>query len=105
MKPILVDSKTTDKAVYTVVSIPGIDVALPIIHALIEMDAQDNKWGENRVMSGHLWNTILTEEVGEVAKAVLECDKNNLRDELVQAAAVALNMIKALDRDEVSLGY
>lgn len=105
MKPFLVGSKDIEDELYVAIYTPEIDIALPVMQTLLEICAQDTKWGEDRIMSGHVWNTILSEEVGEVARAVLENDKNNLRDELVQVAALSLNMIKALDRDQVTLGY
>lgn len=40
--------------------------------------------------------TVLTEELGEVARAILE--GRGLRDELVQVAAVAVAWIEALDK-------
>ena len=69
--------------------------------ALAEVYNQDQKWGENRVQNGLLWQAILSEETGEVAKEVLEQDNAKMRAELIQVAAVCLNWIKALDRGEV----
>ena len=40
---------------------------------------------------------VLLEEVGEVARAVLEEDEANLRDELVQVAAVARKFWEGLE--------
>jgi NTP pyrophosphatase (non-canonical NTP hydrolase) len=64
----------------------------------IERMRQDEKWG----VQGHMadrWNTILGEEVGEVSKAINECDtKANLRAELIQVAAVASAWVEHLDR-------
>jgi NTP pyrophosphatase (non-canonical NTP hydrolase) len=45
---------------------------------------------------------ILTEEVGEVARAL--CDGTNLREELVQVAAVALAWVEALEKMEADHG-
>ena len=46
---------------------------------------------------GELTNmAILTEEVGEVARAALEHDTDGLRLELVQVAAVAVAWLEAL---------
>lgn len=42
---------------------------------------------------------ILVEEVGEVARAIQSGDWVNLRDELVQVAAVACAWAEALDKD------
>ena len=39
---------------------------------------------------------VLTEEVGEVARAVLDGDKDQLRAELVQVAAVAVAWLESL---------
>lgn len=39
---------------------------------------------------------VLTEEVGEVSRAVLDIDHENLRAELVQVAAVAVAWLEAL---------
>jgi NTP pyrophosphatase (non-canonical NTP hydrolase) len=41
---------------------------------------------------------MLVEEVGEVARAL--CDGTNLREELVQVAAVALAWVEALEKME-----
>lgn len=69
---------------------------------LAEMNRQDRKWGAQRKHHSHKWVSILTEEVGEVAKAALEQENNlipNEADEFlkecVQVAAVACQMIEA----------
>ena len=49
------------------------------------------EWSADRAL------TILTEEVGEVARAIIEGDGDGLRIELVQVAAVAVAMIEGLD--------
>lgn len=41
---------------------------------------------------------ILTEEVGEVAKAICEKDADQLQTELIQVAAVAVAWLEALER-------
>lgn len=54
-----------------------------------ERNNQDAKWGTNFVgRSDSFWLSILSEEVGEVAHAILEEDEDNLLEELVQCAAV-----------------
>lgn len=60
-----------------------------------EMLAQDEKWGPMRPHPDMLWLTILTEELGEAAKDMLEgrCP----RAELVQVAAVAVQWIASID--------
>ena len=56
-----------------------------------ERDKQDKKWGAlPRNLSDLLWLAILTEEVGEVAQAILKRDWNNLKLEIIQVATVAV---------------
>lgn len=62
-----------------------------------ERGRQDVKWGSQRQLSHDRWNTILTEEVGEVANAILEKDIHNLKVELVQVAAVCIAFAEALE--------
>lgn len=57
---------------------------------LEELRRQDFKWGEDRTLDIRTWNTILMEEVGEVAKASLEHDEANYVEELIQVAAVSV---------------
>lgn len=68
------------------------------IFALIRQEraAQDAKWGANRRQSASMWLTILVEEVGEVAKAILERDLGALVHELVQVAAVTVATLEAI---------
>ena len=54
-----------------------------------EMDRQAEKWGEDRDKPAHVLGLVLTEEVGEVARAVLEGKDGDLYKELIQVAAVA----------------
>lgn len=42
---------------------------------------------------------VLVEEVGEIARAVLERSGADLRDELIQVAAVAVAWVEALDAE------
>ena len=56
-----------------------------------ERDLQDVKWGAlPRYLSDMVWLTILMEEVGECAKAILMRDWSNLKLEIIQVAAVAI---------------
>lgn len=68
---------------------------------LIEVEAerikQDSKWGEQN-HEPFKWVAILGEEFGEVAKATLENDPHNYREELIQVAAVAVAAIENFDR-------
>ena len=71
-----------------------------IENVLDEIERQDEKWGDQ---AGHpilLWNAILGEEAGEVAKASLENEFkpnfNELDAELIQVAAVAIQFARAV---------
>lgn len=66
-----------------------------------ERDRQDRKWGANRHQSSGKWLAILTEEFGEVGKAILEGNKKEIVHELIQCAAVAVAWIEDLSREEV----
>ena len=64
---------------------------------LMERHKQDAKWGiqNHRPLR---WLAILGEEVRECNNAVLEEDIIGYRIELIHVAAVALAMLKALER-------
>lgn len=64
---------------------------------LAERQGQNEKWGANRNLPPDKWVTILTEEVGEVARAVQEHDMLAMRAEAVQVAAVALAIMEWVD--------
>lgn len=67
---------------------------------LLERYRQNKKWGSGRWTSGpHSKNTVLIEEVGEVSRAILNKDRDNLREELIQVAAVCMKWLEALDDD------
>jgi NTP pyrophosphatase (non-canonical NTP hydrolase) len=59
-----------------------------------ERRRQDEKWGPQSEHTFEHWLAILTEEVGEVAKAILETDvagpRYEIRNELIHVAAVAM---------------
>lgn len=61
-----------------------------------EMERQDSKWGDQSHLPFHTWNSILTEELGEVAKATLENDYPGQIEELIQVAAVAIQYARAV---------
>lgn len=67
--------------------------ALALVEA--ERRRQDAKWGSQRSHLPRTWLPILMEEVGEVAKAMLERDRDGYVAELVQSAAVAVAAIEA----------
>ena len=72
-----------------------------------ERESQDRKWGEQN-HNDYVWNAILTEEVGEVSKAILESrdsgigldaiNVDELEKELVQVAAVCVAWLEAIER-------
>lgn len=76
-----------------------------------ERNRQQEKWGTQR-LDFPVWQTVLTEEVGEVAEAILRHREavadptlrpllntllGDLRAEIVQVAAVAVSMIEHID--------
>ena len=65
---------------------------------LMERDRQDKKWGQEFEGRHHsFWFTILLEEIGEAAKAILEKDTCNLQEELIQSAAVIVSWLQFFD--------
>lgn len=62
---------------------------------------QDDRWGEQN-QDDFVWGAILAEEVGEVNRAMLEArygnGGGNLREELLQVAAVAVAWVECIDR-------
>jgi len=73
---------------------------------LEERRRQDNKWGE-QTHPNEWYFPILLEEIGELAKAMLEdhfqysgAKHSDIRKEAVHACAVALAMIECIDRRE-----
>ncbi len=72
-----------------------------------ERERQDKKWGEQNHFPIE-WIGILTEEVGEASKEAVDAHFGNkpkkeclsrYREELIQVAALAVQMIECLDRD------
>jgi len=63
--------------------------------------SQEGKWGEQN-HGDEIWLAILTEEVGEVAKEILEIragkDEYDIDNEITQVAAVALSWLEARKR-------
>ena len=78
---------------------------LPFWTALIaaERKRQDAKWGEQNHEDGK-WLKILVEEVGEVAKAMLEHDAPGVMKELSHVAAVAVAHMEAIGRRTIQIG-
>ncbi len=63
-----------------------------------ERQRQDREWGEQN-HDDLYWLGILTEEVGELAKAIIEGDCHGAK-ELVEVAAVAVQWLDAIGRRE-----
>jgi NTP pyrophosphatase (non-canonical NTP hydrolase) len=65
-----------------------------------ERNRQEKLWGPQNHPASYYY-LILAEEVGEVAKAILENKSSvaHTRSELVQVAAVAVAMVESLDRN------
>lgn len=69
-----------------------------------ELFEQYKKWGGQRDLPIHVWNTIIVEEVGEVAKALLNQDVKHTQKEIVQVIACLIQLyhtLKYTDLDEV----
>ena len=52
---------------------------------------QNGKWGWQQ-WDGYKWLTILAEEFGEIANAILEHDHDGIEKEIIQTAAVCCAM-------------
>lgn len=66
-----------------------------------ERAEQDTKWGEQN-HSDLKWNAILLEEIGEVAKSILENGEVS-ETELIQVAAVAVAWVECYHRRDRKL--
>lgn len=70
---------------------------------ITEMNRQDEKWGADRNDHPFVWQTILSEEIGVFSQAILHDEfgghkSGTAREEMVQVAAVALQIIEYYDR-------
>lgn len=70
---------------------------------IAEMNRQNKKWGADRDQHPFIWQAILSEEVGEFSQAILHDEfgghkSGTAREEMVQIAAVALQIIEYYDR-------
>ena len=63
-----------------------------------ERQRQLDKWGQ-QFHDAPIWFTILSEEVGEVAKAILENDSDECMNELVQIVAVIETWVESLEKE------
>lgn len=78
--------------------------ALALMDVSAERRRQTAKWGVQS-LTWPEWILVLTEEVGEAAQAVNDAywhgaELGHLREELVQVAAVAVQIIEAIDADQ-----
>lgn len=76
-------------------------MADPLQLVMMERARQDRLWGANRNLPDLKWLAVLTEEVGEVAKAILGSPESvslAIRNELVETCAVALAWLEAIER-------
>lgn len=66
-----------------------------------ERIAQNEKWGKlHHSKDNHfVAMSVLSEEVGEVARAILEKDLKNLEEELIQVAAVCVKWLQSLENN------
>lgn len=71
-------------------------VAIDLV--LEERKRQDEKWGTDRNLADELWLTILAEEVGESAEAMLKDLPSKIK-EVTQVAAVALAWLECIVHD------
>jgi hypothetical protein len=69
---------------------------------LTERRVQDEKWGPQDNHTLEKWYTILGEEFGEVGRGILEDDVENIKEELIQLAAVAAAIYEHLDRGTIA---
>lgn len=98
--------KSTDDLGTIKIDMSGIETGIDSVNkVLAEMERQDNKYGADRNLIPNDWISILTEEVGEVAKewndASLDVEGLNLENyevELIQVAAVALQAVKNIKK-------
>jgi NTP pyrophosphatase (non-canonical NTP hydrolase) len=71
-----------------------------------ERKRQNQKWGFPQKLSLIEWQSILSEEVGEVAKEINDISFSRvdrveeLKEELIQVAAVAISMVEHIERKE-----
>lgn len=62
-----------------------------------ERERQDEKWGEQNHDDDY-WFIIESEELGEVAKAILGEGPDSVRREIVQVVAVGIAWLEAIER-------
>ena len=65
-----------------------------------ELFRQYQKWGGQREITPHVWNTIMVEEVGEIAKALLDKDAAHAQKEIIQAVTCLVQLYHALKEED-----
>ncbi len=55
---------------------------------------QDEMWGRDLDHDDPYWLTILTEEVGELAEAIIEKDEKSIHEEAIQVADVIFKFLE-----------
>ena len=72
----------------------------------MERERQDEKWGPASIDASdpYLMLAALTEEVGEVAKALLERNMSELFTEVVQVAALAVKWLEGIPVNHLTGG-
>jgi len=67
-----------------------------VLEALLaERERQDTKWGDQTLNSDLAWQSILTEEVGEIAKDVNDLRLAGMFEEIIQTGAVCMAWAEA----------
>lgn len=66
-------------------------------HVCHERSRQNSRWGVQD-HSDLYWLGIMMEEVGELAKAIIEGDHKHAAEELVQATAVGVAWLECIER-------
>ena len=61
-----------------------------------ELFRQYQKWRGQREITPHVWNTTMVEEIGEIAKALLDQDVVHAQKEIVQAVTCLVQLYHAL---------
>lgn len=69
-----------------------------------ERNNQDREYGNNRVLPHGDWSLLVGEELGEVAKAILEGNVTHARSELVQAGALIVAWVESIDNESSTDG-
>lgn len=88
---------TNDQAFVQKITDKNVPILMEVLQERIK---QEKKWGQQS-HDPLKWNAILGEEFGEVSKSILEKDRDNYREELIQVAAVAIAAIECLDRRKI----